>query len=216
MILVLLGPPGAGKGTQAVRISEVFGLVHLSSGDILRAERKAQTDLGRRAQDYMDRGLLVPDDLILSMMMDHIRRPPAAENGSLLDGFPRTLAQAEGLDSRLAELGRKIDAVISIEVSDEVAAQRLAGRSTCSSCGRIYHDSFSPPAMAGVCDDCGAGLARRRDDAVEVVHQRLKTYHEETKPLVEHYRKGGVLKAVSGVGGTDEVTGAIKESCRGL
>ncbi|MCG8406425.1 MAG: adenylate kinase [Phycisphaerales bacterium] len=213
MNLVLLGPPGAGKGTQAVRISKAFGLVHLSSGDILRAERKAKTELGAKAQDYMDRGVLVPDDLILSMMMDHIGRPEAA-NGFLLDGFPRTLAQAEGLDARLAEKDRKIETVINIEVDDAAVTRRLTGRSTCPKCGRIYHEEFSPPVKAGICDDCGEALTRRKDDSLEVVGQRLKTYHEETKPLIAYYQNGGLLKRVSGEGSVDDVTAAIQEACR--
>ena len=157
MRLVLLGPPGAGKGTQAVRIAEAFGLVHLSSGDILRAERKAKTDLGRKAQDYMDRGALVPDDLILSMMMDHISRPAAAK-GVLLDGFPRTVVQAEGLDARLAAKGWKLDAVISMEVDDADVTKRLTGRWSCPQDGRIYHEVFSAPRKPGTCDDCGWAL----------------------------------------------------------
>lgn len=213
MNLVLLGPPGAGKGTQAVRISKFYGLVHLSSGDILRAERKAKTELGRKAQDYMDRGVLVPDDLILSMMMEHIGRPEA-ENGFLLDGFPRTLAQAEGLDARLAEKGRRIDTVISIEVDDQEVTRRLTGRSTCPKCGRIYHEVFSPPAEVGKCDDCGEALTHRKDDSPDVVGQRLKTYHEETKPLIAYYQDSGVLRQVSGTGDVDEVTTAIRGVCQ--
>ncbi|MFQ5500689.1 MAG: adenylate kinase [Phycisphaerae bacterium] len=214
MNLVLLGPPGAGKGTQAARIARADGLAHLSSGDILRAERKEKTDLGIRAQVFMDRGALVPDDLILSMMADHIGRETASR-GFLLDGFPRTMAQAEGLDTRLVEMGLKIDAVISIEVGDESVVRRLTGRKSCSKCGRIYHDTFSPPKESGLCDDCGEALMRRRDDEPDVVRQRLTTYHEQTKPLVAYYRDQGVLRPISGEGTADEVAELISKACPG-
>lgn len=215
MNLVLLGPPGAGKGTQAVRIAAAFGLKHLSSGDILREERKNQTELGRRAQDYMDRGVLVPDDLIISMMMDHISRPQAA-GGFLLDGFPRTVVQAEGLDMRMAEKGIKLNAVVNMEVSDEDVTKRLTGRLYCPKCGRTYHEMFSPTKKSGVCDDDGEAVTRRKDDQPDVVKQRLQTYHAETQPLVAYYHRTGQLKAVEGNGSVDEVTAAIKEVCRSL
>jgi adenylate kinase len=205
---VLLGPPGAGKGTQAVRVAEAFSLVHLSSGDILRAERRAQSELGRQAQDTMDRGVLVPDDLILTMMMDHISRPAAA-SGFLLDGFPRTVVQAEGLDARLAAGGLRLDAVLNLEVDDGDVVRRLTGRWSCASDGRIYHEEFSPPRKAGICDDCGERLTRRKDDEPAVVAQRLETYHEETEPLVAYYRDRGVLESVDGSGSADEVTALI-------
>lgn len=213
MNVVLLGPPGAGKGTQAARIAGTFGLLHLSSGDILRAERKARTDLGRKAQDYMDRGVLVPDDLILAMMMDHIARPEAAA-GFLLDGFPRTLAQAEGLDQRLAARGARIEIVVNMVVDDAEVTRRLTGRWSCPTDGRIYHEMFSPPRKAGVCDDCGSALTRRKDDEPEVVGQRLKTYHAETKPLVAYYTSRGVLQSVDAGGSVEEVTASIERVCR--
>jgi len=213
--LVLLGPPGAGKGTQAVRIAEAFGLVHLSSGDILRAERKAQSALGRKAQDFMDRGVLVPDDLILAMMMDHIVRPEAA-GGFLLDGFPRTVVQAAGLDQRLAARGLKLDAVINMEVGDADVTRRLTGRWSCPKDGRIYHELFSAPTKAGVCDDCGAALTRRKDDDPQVVRQRLETYHAETEPLVAYYKGRSVLQPVDASGAMEKVTAAIEEVCRSL
>lgn len=214
MSLVLLGPPGAGKGTQATRISQRMGLVHLSSGDILRAERKALTELGRQAQDYMDRGALVPDDVILSMMMDHIGRPEV-RNGYLLDGFPRTLVQAQGLDERLDERNQRLDTVVSIEVDDDEVTKRLTGRWSCPGCGRIYHETFSPPSESGRCNDCGEALTRRKDDMPEVVRQRLRTYHEETKPLIAYYRQRGVLRSVTGAGEVDDVTAAIMKECQG-
>ncbi len=213
MNVVLLGPPGAGKGTQAARIAGTFDLLHLSSGDILRAERKARTELGRKAQDYMDRGVLVPDDLILAMMMDHIARPEAAA-GFLLDGFPRTLAQAEGLDQRLAARGARIEIVVNMVVDDAEVTRRLTGRWSCPTDGRIYHEMFSPPRKAGVCDDCGSALTRRKDDEPEVVGQRLKTYHAETKPLVAYYTSRGVLQSVDAGGSVEEVTASIERVCR--
>lgn len=213
MNLVLLGPPGAGKGTQAVRISGAFGLVHLSSGDILRAERKAMTELGRKAQDYMDRGVLVPDDLILTMMMDHIARPKAAK-GFLLDGFPRTVPQAVGLDQRLAAKGKTIDAVICMEVTDEEVTKRLTGRWSCPKDGRTYHEMFSPAKSIGACDDCGTALTRRKDDEPSVVAQRLMTYHAETEPLAAYYRERGVLRTVDASVDVDRVTESIKEVCK--
>lgn len=212
MNLMLLGPPGAGKGTQSARIAADFGLLHLSSGDILRAERKGQTELGRKAQDYMDRGALVPDDLILAMMVDHINRPEA-QKGFLLDGFPRTVPQAEGLDQRLSAAGKRIDAVINIVVSDAEVTQRLTGRWSCPKDGRIYHEVFSPPAKSGVCDDCGTALTRRKDDEPGVVSQRLVTYHAETEPLVDYYGRRGVLRTVDGSVDADVVTASIKKAC---
>lgn len=213
MILILLGPPGAGKGTQAARIAGRLGIVHLSSGDILRAERKAKTTLGARAQDFMDRGVLVPDDLILAMMMDHIGRA-CGEAGCLLDGFPRTLHQARELDRALSAEGLHIDRVIEIRVADEIVIGRLTGRSTCGQCGRIYHREFSPPRQNGVCDDCGGVLTVRRDDHLDVVAQRLRTYHDETRPLVDYYQSSGVLRSVDGVGELDDVTVRIEKACQ--
>ncbi len=213
MNVVLLGPPGAGKGTQAVRMCEVFGLKHLSSGDILRAERKAHSELGRQAQDYMDRGVLVPDDLILAMMMEHISRCEGG-TGFLLDGFPRTVVQARGLDERLGERGWKLDAVVDITVADEEVTKRLTGRWTCPKDGRIYHELFSAPAKAGVCDDCGEALTRRKDDEPDVVGQRLRTYHAETEPVKTYYEDRGVLRTVDGGGTADEVAALTKEVCR--
>lgn len=213
MNLVLLGPPGAGKGTQAVRIADGFGLVHLSSGDILRAERMAKTDLGCKAQDYMDRGVLVPDDLILTMMMDQIGRPEAA-GGFLLDGFPRTVPQAKGLDERLAVRAKKIDAVIRMDVMDADVTKRLTGRWSCPKDGRTYHEVFSPPAQPGLCDDCGTRLTRRKDDEPSVVAQRLRTYHDETEPLVEYYGQRGVLRTVDAAGDVEQVTASINRVCQ--
>lgn len=213
MNLVLLGPPGAGKGTQAVRIAGAFRLAHLSSGDILREERKAKSELGQAAQDYMDRGDLVPDDLILSMMMEKIARLSGFD-GFLLDGFPRTLVQAKGLDDRLAESDQRIDVVLSIAVDEDRLVKRLTGRLYCPSCGRTFHTEFSPPAKKEICDACGEPLIRRKDDSPDVVRQRLATYREQTKPLIAYYGEKGLLRSVSGVGDIDEVTVRIREACQ--
>lgn len=213
MNLVLLGPPGAGKGTQAVRIAKSLGLLHLSSGDILRAERKSQSELGRKAQDYMDRGVLVPDDLILAMMIGQISRAEASR-GFILDGFPRTVTQAEGLDQRLGALSAQLDMVVNMVVDDSEVSQRLTGRWSCPKDGRPFHDVFSPPKVGGVCDDCGTALTRRKDDEPEVVAQRLRTYHAETKPLVSYYTSRGILTNVVATGSVDRVTELIERVCR--
>lgn len=184
--------------------------MHLSSGDILRAERKAKTELGSQAQGYMDRGVLVPDDLILEMMMDRILRPEAAR-GVLLDGFPRTVVQARGLDDRLAGRGLRIDRVVDLAVDDTVVTKRLTGRWSCPVDGRIYHEVFSPPRQRGTCDACGESLVRRKDDEPAVVAQRLRTYHEETEPLAAYYRERGVLVTVDGSGRAEDVTAKITE-----
>ncbi len=212
MILVMLGPPGAGKGTQAKRIAEAFGLLHLSSGDILRAERKAGTELGRKAQEYMDAGKLVPDDLIVSMMVEQINKPEASK-GVLLDGFPRTAPQAEALDKSLSEVGKRIDLVIDLVVPDDDVAGRLTGRRSCPACGAVYHVTFNPPKQVDQCDkDCGA-LVTRPDDTEEVVRERLSTYHEQTAPLAAYYREKGLLVEVDGSKPVDAVTAAVRAEC---
>lgn len=212
MNLVMLGPPGAGKGTQAKRIAEAFGLLHLSSGDILRAERKAGTELGQQAQEYMDAGKLVPDDLIVSMMVEHISKPEASK-GVLLDGFPRTAPQAEALDKSLAEVGKQIDLVIDLVVPDDEVAGRLTGRRSCPVCGAVYHVTFNPPKQADQCDRTCGPLVTRPDDTDEVVRQRLSTYHEQTAPLAAYYRDKGVLVEVDGSKSVDEVTAAVRTAC---
>lgn len=214
MRLVLLGPPGAGKGTQSSRLAAELKAVHLSSGDILRAERKAQTDLGKLAQTFMDAGSLVPDDLIIRMMIGRISGPDA-RGGFVLDGFPRTIPQAKGLDARLAELKQPIDRVLSIDADDSVVSRRLTGRWTCPKDGCVYHESFSPPKKAGVCDTCGTTLVRRKDDEPQVVSQRLTTYHAETRPLIEYYRGRGVLTSIDGNAEIEVVYARIVAACRG-
>lgn len=207
----MLGPPGAGKGTQAVRIAQRRGLAHLSSGDILRSEVKDGTELGRKARSYMESGGLVPDDLIIAMMVGRIEK--AAGPGFLLDGFLRTLAQARQLDERLAALQRRIDRVIHLVVGDDELLNRLTGRWTCTKCSAVYHERNSPPARAGTCDACGGELKQRPDDRAEVVANRLRTYHEQTRPLVDYYHGRGVLVDVDGQAGMEEVTRAIESLC---
>lgn len=186
MRIVLLGAPGAGKGTQCKRIVERYGLLHLSSGDILRQERAAGTKLGKKAQSYMDSGVLVPDELIVEMMAGAIRKTPAA--GFVLDGFPRTVNQAVELDKSLALEDQKIDAVLNLEIDDKVVTERMTGRRSCPQCGTVYHIENLKPKTEGRCDHDGAELVQRPDDRLEVVQNRLKTYHQRTEPVVNYYK----------------------------
>lgn len=212
MNLVLLGPPGAGKGTQAARIARTFALAHLSSGDILRAEVRGGSDLGRQAQSFMNAGTLVPDGLILDMMAVHMGTP-GASGGFLLDGFPRTVAQAEGLDRKIGLLGRRVDHVIHLVVPDGELESRLTGRRSCPACNAVFHVANNPPKQADVCDQCGTMLVQRPDDQAAVVRTRLATYHELTGPLVTYYRGKGVLADVDGSQAPDRVTAAIEAIC---
>jgi adenylate kinase len=186
--IILLGPPGAGKGTQCKRISERYGATHLSSGDILRAERKAGTALGKEAQRYMDSGALVPDQLIIDMMIGAIKKCP---KGYLLDGFPRTTVQGQALDKALAAAGEKVDAILNLQIDDSVIVARMSGRRSCPKCGTVYHLTNQPPKAAGVCDNDGEKLVQRPDDKPDVVENRLKTYHEQTAAVVGYYQKAG-------------------------
>jgi adenylate kinase len=197
MNIVLLGPPGAGKGTQAKRLAEVFSLQHLSSGDVLRAERASGTELGKQVASIMDSGALVPDAVMVEVMLGRVLKP-GAYKGVLLDGFPRTLPQARSLDEALTRAGRRIDAAVSLDVPDEVIVERICGRLSCPKCGTIYHQKFNPPAKDGVCDREGTALVHRRDDTPEVVRQRLAAYHQETEPLIDYYRGRGILAGLDG------------------
>lgn len=203
--IVLLGPPGAGKGTQAEVISEKLGLAHISSGDIFRENLKAQTELGKLAQGYMNRGELVPDDVTIAMIRERLSRADT-QTGALLDGFPRTPAQADALAEMLAGMGGGVDVVPYIAVAPEILVERLGGRWTCRAQGHIYHEKFNPPQQAGVCDVDGSELYQRDDDKAETVERRIKVYFEQTAPLIEYYRKHGLLAEVDGTLPIDKVT----------
>ena len=214
MKLILLGPPGAGKGTQCKRIIDTYGIGHMSSGDILRAERKANSELGQKAQSYMDSGALVPDDLIIDMMIGAIKNATA---GYVLDGFPRTVAQGEGLDAALEKAGEKIDAIVNLQVSDEPIMDRMTGRRSCPECGAVYHVVNLKPKTDGQCDKgCGA-LVQRKDDAPEVVSHRLKTYHEQTAAVVGYYQgKGNTILDIDANQDIDKVTASVLEKLDAL
>jgi adenylate kinase len=202
--IVLLGPPGAGKGTQAQRISEELGLPHISSGDIFRENLKNQSELGKVAEGYMQRGELVPDDVTIAMIRERLSRPDT-QRGALLDGFPRTPAQAEALEAMLAGFGGKVDAVPYISVPAEVLIERLTGRWTCRAEGHVYHEKFNPPKAAGRCDIDGSELYQREDDKVETVTRRIGVYLDQTKPLIDFYRERGVLIEVDGTKSIEQV-----------
>lgn len=202
--IVLLGPPGAGKGTQAQVISREMDLAHISSGDLFRENLKNQTDLGKLAQGYMNRGELVPDDVTIAMVRDRISRPDCKE-GALLDGFPRTPAQAEALAEMLASLDAKVNFVPYISVPAETLIERLGGRWTCPVCGNVYHEKYNPPKTAGVCNLDAAQLVQRDDDKAETVERRIRVYMEQTSPLIEYYRQKGLLIEVDGTKSIDEV-----------
>jgi adenylate kinase len=209
MNLVLLGPPGAGKGTQAERIRTRYHLAHLSTGEMLREAVAAGSEVGRRAKAIMDQGRLVPDEVINRLVAERIAQPDCA-NGFVLDGYPRTRAQAEALDALLAERASGLDAVIEFEVDDEALVERISGRFACARCGTGYHDRFKPTAAPGVCDVCGGTeFVRRPDDTAETVRARLEAYHEQTAPLLPYYRARGLLLPVDGMAEIDEVTDEV-------
>lgn len=214
MRLILLGPPGAGKGTQAARVAARFGVPHVATGDMLRAARDSGTELGNEARAYMDRGELVPDELMLGLLRERLSREDAAE-GFLLDGFPRNLSQAEALDGILSQVGQDIDAVISIEVPDEEIVERISGRRSCPDCGRVYHLTSNPPAVDELCDADGTKLEQRADDKADVVLERLRVFHSQTKPLIAFYADRGLLKVVDGVGPVAEVEARIAAALEG-
>lgn len=204
-VIILLGPPGAGKGTQARMLEERFGLVQLSTGDLLRAAVAAGTPAGLAARAVMEAGGLVSDEIVLAILQDRMAQPDVAR-GVILDGFPRTAGQAEALDALLAGEGRGVSAAISLEVDDEAMVGRVAGRYTCAACGEGYHDEFKQPATAGVCDKCGGtGFKRRADDNAETVRERLAAYHAQTAPLIAHYRAMGLLETVPAMGSIDAI-----------
>ena len=210
-----MGPPGAGKGTQAKRIESSHGVVQLSTGDMLRAAVAAGTEVGRKARDVMAAGHLVSDEVVVSIIADRIADPDCA-NGFILDGFPRTVAQAEALDRMLAEKGQAIDRVIEIKVDADALIERISGRFSCVGCGAAYHDSFNQPRVAGVCDVCGGvEFARRPDDSADKMAARLRAYDAETAPLLPYYRALGVLRSVDGMAEIDEVTNELRRAING-
>ena len=213
MRVILLGPPGAGKGTQAERISRALGLTHLASGDILRAERASGTAFGDRVAGYMDAGKLVPDDLMIEAILVRL---PTCEVGALLDGFPRTVAQAESLDEVIDRAGQRIDGVVELQVTDDVVAERITGRRVCPECNRVYHVRFKAPAQAGRCDDDGAILQHRSDDHADVVKKRLQEYYEKSEPLVAYYGAKGLVSQVDAGGSVDTVTRDVLRAVRGV
>jgi len=208
--VILLGPPGAGKGTQAARVSDKLGVTRVSSGDLFRGHQQKDTELGRLARSYMERGALVPDEVTIKMLMAWVKDPRQAQ-GFVIDGFPRTLTQAEALDTELANSGG-IDKVLHIHVSDEELIRRLSGRLICRQCQTPFHSEFSPPAEPGKCDNCGGELFQRADDMPEAVLKRIEVYANETKPLVRYYKEKGKLVEINGEGSIEEVGQALIEA----
>ena len=208
MKIIMLGAPGAGKGTQAKMIADKYGVPHISTGDIFRANIKNGTELGMEAKKYMDQGLLVPDELTVRILLDRVAQDDC-KNGYVLDGFPRTIPQAEVLDSELTKLGDHIDYAINVDVPDENIVKRMTGRRACLTCGATYHIEHVPPKKEGICDVCGSELVLRDDDKPETVKNRLNVYHEQTQPLIDFYTEKGVLKTVDGTVPMEEVFAAI-------
>lgn len=209
--LVLLGPPGSGKGTQGERLQEDLRLPYYATGDILRGAVRDETPLGKTAKEYMDRGDLVPDEVIVGVIAERIDSAEALD-GFILDGFPRTMPQAEALDAKLAELGRSVTAVVLIDVSDDEVVRRLGGRRTCTENGHVFHVEFNPPKQEGVCDLDGSELITRDDDKPEVIRNRLETYHVKTEPLVDYYDQRSVLRRIDGVATPDEVADEVRRT----
>ena len=208
MKIIMLGAPGAGKGTQAKMLAEKYKIPHISTGDIFRANIKNGTELGRQAKEYMDKGLLVPDELTVKILLDRVAQADCSE-GYVLDGFPRTIPQAEVLDEALTKLGEKIDFAINVDVPDENIVKRMSGRRACLKCGATYHIEHIPPKKEGICDTCGSELVLRDDDKPETVLSRLKVYHDQTQPLIDFYTAKGVLNTVDGTVDMKDVFNAI-------
>ncbi|WP_101877092.1 adenylate kinase [Lachnoclostridium edouardi] len=204
MKIIMLGAPGAGKGTQAKKIAEKYGIPHISTGDIFRANIKGGTELGMKAKSYMDQGQLVPDEITIGMLMDRIKENDC-QKGYVLDGFPRTIPQAESLTKALADMGDKIDYAVNVDVPDQVIVTRMSGRRACLSCGATYHIVYNPTKQESVCDTCGSQLVLRDDDKPETVLNRLTVYHDQTQPLIDYYKKAGVLAEVDGTQNLDKV-----------
>ena len=210
MNIIMLGAPGAGKGTQAKKIAAKYDIPHISTGDIFRANIKNGTELGNKAKTYMDQGLLVPDELVVDLVVDRVQQDDC-KNGYVLDGFPRTIPQAEALDKALAALGDKVDYAIDVNVPDENFVNRMGGRRACVGCGATYHLVYAPTKTEGICDVCGKELILRDDDKPETVQKRLNVYHEQTQPLIDYYTNAGILKTVDGTVDINDVFAAIVE-----
>lgn len=209
MKVIFFGPPGCGKGTQAQRLHDRLGLPHLSTGDMLRAAIGAGTEVGQRVKAIMETGELVPDEVVIGIIAERVEQPDCAD-GFMLDGFPRNLAQADALEALLAGRGMAVDRVIEIQVDDDILVRRVAGRFTCAACGAGYHDEFQPTKTAGTCDQCGESeFIRRPDDNAETMRARLKTYHDQTAPLLPYYRDKGLLSSVDGMASVDDVADQI-------
>ena len=213
--VVLLGPPGAGKGTQAKLLEQEFGAVQISTGDILRKAVADQSPLGKQAEDYIKRGALVPDDLITNLIAERLQQADSAR-GFLLDGFPRTIPQAQSLDGLLKKLALSLNGVLSVQVPRAVIIERLAGRRTCKECGALCHMVFDPPKRDGVCDRCGGELFQREDDKEETIANRLAVYDAQTAPLVDYYRRQGILQEINGVGSIDEIRARVIKALGGI
>ena len=210
MKIIMLGAPGAGKGTQAKQIADKYSIPHISTGDIFRANLKAGTELGKKAKEYMDQGLLVPDELTCDLVMDRIAQDDC-KNGFVLDGFPRTIPQAEALDAALTKINQKMDYAIDVDVPDDNIINRMSGRRACLNCGATYHIVSIPTKQEGICDRCGNPVVLRDDDQPETVKKRLNVYHEQTQPLIDYYQKQGILKSVDGTQPMESVFGVIVE-----
>jgi len=204
MHLIILGPPGAGKGTQAERLAKDFNLIHISTGDIFRNAVKEGTEMGKKAKEYMDKGLLVPDEIVVGIVKERLSQPDC-KDGFILDGFPRTLEQAEALEEVVKELGMKIDAVISVDVNEEELISRLTGRRVCRNCGATYHLKFNPPKVRNICDHCSGELYQRDDDTLDTVKERLDVYNKQTLPIIEYYKGKNLFVSIDGAQQINEV-----------
>lgn len=209
MNIILIGPPGAGKGTQAKRMIDRLGVPQISTGDMFRAAVKDGTPMGIKAKEYMDKGALVPDDVVIGVVDERFQKPDA-KKGFVLDGFPRTLEQAKALDGLMDRMSMKLDHVVVIEVPDDYLVKRLTGRRTCKGCGYMHHIEFDPPKDESTCDKCGGELYQRDDDQEETIRERLTTYHKQTSPLVDYYSKKGIVRKIDGTGSMEDVQDAVK------